>query len=127
MAQTSGFDPTTQVKTCFDRKMFDVANWVPCLNGEDIPGGTPSHKALSVSLQGSLDVYSVVGQPPALVRYHFSSPRVVAKSRKCDKGRRPSPQRPQYQNLYRCLKGWGAHQEQISMKGLWSDREKRLH
>ena len=28
IAQTSGFDPTTQVKTCFDCKMFDVANWV---------------------------------------------------------------------------------------------------
>ena len=26
MAQTSGFDPTTQVKTCYDCKMFDVAN-----------------------------------------------------------------------------------------------------
>ena len=26
MTQTSGFDPTTQVKTCFDCKMFDVAN-----------------------------------------------------------------------------------------------------
>ena len=48
MAQTSGFDPTTQVKTCFDCKMFDVANWVACLNGEDSPGGTPSHEALSV-------------------------------------------------------------------------------
>ena len=23
--------------------------------------------------------------------------------------------------------GWGAHQEQVSTKGLWSDREKRLH
>ena len=34
MAQSSGFDPTTQVKTCFDCKMFDVANWVACLNGE---------------------------------------------------------------------------------------------
>ena len=32
MAQTSGFDPTTQVKTCFDCKMFDVANWVASLN-----------------------------------------------------------------------------------------------
>ena len=39
MAQTSGFDPTTQVKTCFDSKMF-VANWVASLNGEDGPGGT---------------------------------------------------------------------------------------
>ena len=37
MAQTPGFDPTTQVKTCFDCKMFDVANWVACLNGENGP------------------------------------------------------------------------------------------
>ena len=28
MAQTSGFDPTLKVKTCFECKMFDVANWV---------------------------------------------------------------------------------------------------
>ena len=35
MAQTSGFDPMTQVKTCFHYKMFDVANWVACLNGEN--------------------------------------------------------------------------------------------
>ena len=47
MAQTSGFDPTTQVKTCFDYKMF-VTNWVACLNGENGPGGMPSHEALSV-------------------------------------------------------------------------------
>ena len=41
MAQTSGFDPKTQVKTCLDCKMFDVANWVACLNGENGPGGMP--------------------------------------------------------------------------------------
>ena len=34
MAQTSGFDLTCQVKTCFNCKMFDVANWVACLNRE---------------------------------------------------------------------------------------------
>ena len=39
----------TQVKTCFDCKKFDVANWVASLNGEDGPGGPPSHEALSVS------------------------------------------------------------------------------
>ena len=42
MAQTLGFDPTVKVKTCFDCKMFDVANWIACLNGEDGCGGTPS-------------------------------------------------------------------------------------
>ena len=39
MAQISGFVPTIQVKNVFDYKMFDVANWVACLNGENGPGG----------------------------------------------------------------------------------------
>ena len=41
---------------------------------------------------------------------------MVAESRKCDEGRRPSSQRPQYPNLYRCLK---------RRLGLWSDRGKK--
>ena len=84
MAQTSGFDPTTQVKTCFDCKMFDVANWVACPNGENGCGGMPSQEALSVSPQGALEISSVVGQPPSLDRNHFSTPRVVAESHKRD-------------------------------------------
>ena len=67
----------TQVKTRFDCKMFDVANWVACLNGENGPGGTPSHEALSVSPQGALEIFSVVGQPSSLDRNHFSTPTVV--------------------------------------------------
>ena len=122
MAQTSGFDPTTQVKTCFDCKMFDVANWVACLNGEDGPRGTPSHEALSVSSQGALEISSVTGQPPSLDRCHFCTPRLVAGSRKCDERHRPSSQRPQYPS-----EGWDAHLDQRSTQGLWSDQEKRLH
>ena len=94
----------TQVKTCFDCKMFNVANWVACLNRENGPGGTPPHEALSVSPQGALDISSVVGQPPSLDRNHFSTPRVVAESHKHDERCRPSSQRPQYQTLYRHLK-----------------------
>ena len=104
MAQTSGFDPTSQVKTCFDCKMFNVANWVACLNGENGPGGTPSHEALSVSPQGALEISSVAGQPPFLDRNHFSTPRLVAMSLKRDERCRPSFQRPQYPTLYRHLK-----------------------
>ena len=59
--------------------MFDVTNWVAHLNGEDGPGGTPSHDALPVSPQGALEISSVIAQPPSLVRDHFSSPKVVAK------------------------------------------------
>ena len=104
MAQTSGFDPTTQVKTCFDCKMFDVSNWVASLNGENGPGGTPSHEALSVSSQGALEISSVAGQPPSLDRSHCSPPRLVAKSLQRDERCRPSSQRPQYPTLYRRLK-----------------------
>ena len=104
MAQTPGFDPTPQVKTCFDCKMFDVANWVASLNGENGPGGTPSHEALSVSSQGALEISSVAGHPPSLDRSHCSPPRLVAKSLKRDERCRPSSQRPQYPTLYRRLK-----------------------
>ena len=104
MAQTPGFDPTPQVKTCFDCKMFDVANWVASLNGENGPGGTPSHEALSVSSQGALEISSVAGQPPSLDRSHCSPPGLVAKSLKRAERCRPSPQRPQYPTLYRRLK-----------------------
>ena len=84
MAQTSGFDPKTQVETCLDCKMFDVANWVACLNRENGPGGTPSHEALSVSPQGALEISSVVGQPPSLDRSHCSTLKLVAKMKMCE-------------------------------------------
>ena len=91
-------------KHLFDCKMFDVSNWVASLNGENGPGGTPSYEALSVSSQGALEISSVAGQPPSLDRSHFSPPRLVAKSLKCDERCRPSSQRPQYPTLYRHLK-----------------------
>ena len=69
-----------------------------------VPGGTPSHEALSVSPQGALDISSVAGQPPSLDRNHFSTPRLVARSLKRDERRRPSSQRPQHPTLYRRLK-----------------------
>ena len=111
MAQSSGFDPTLKVKTCFDCKMFDVAH----LNGEDGPGGMPSHEALSVSPQGALEISLVVGHPPSVVIDHFSLPRVVAKSHKRDEGCRSSSQRPQYPNLYRRLKQRLGHSLRASL------------
>ena len=104
MAQTSGFYPTTQVKTCFDCKMFDVSNWVASLNGENGPGGTTSHEALSVSPQGALKISSTTGQPPSLDKRHLCTRRLVAEPCKHDERLRPSSQRPQHSTLYRRLK-----------------------
>ena len=100
MAQTSGFDPASHVKTCFDCKMFDVANWFVCLNRENGPGGTPSHEAP----QGALEIPSVAGEPPSLDRNDFCTPRLVAEPHKRDDRRGPSSQRPKHPTLYRCLK-----------------------
>ena len=99
MAQT-----TTQVKTCFDCKMFDVSNWVASLNRENGPRGTSSHEALSVSPQGALEISSTTGQPPSLDRSHLCTPRLVAEPCKRDERLKPSSQRPQYPTLYRRLK-----------------------
>ena len=108
--------------------MFDVANWVVCLNGENGPRGTPSHEALSVSSQGALEISLVTGQPPSLDRNHFCTPRLVAESHKRDERCRPSSQDHSIQLFTDASnEGWGAHLDQSSTKGLWSDGEKRLH
>ena len=120
MAQTSGLNPKNKVKVCFE--MFDVADWVSRLNGEDGPKGSPSHETLSVASQGALENSSVTGHPPSLVRVHFSSSKMVAKPCQRTEGLIPSFQIPQYPNLYRHLKRrLDAHLEQDSVKGLWSE------
>ena len=104
MAQTFRILSYTSVKTCFDCKMFDVTNWFASLNGENGPGGTPPHEALSVSPQGALEISSTTEQPPSLDRSHLCTPGLVAESCKRDERLRPSSQRPQYPTLYRRLK-----------------------
>ena len=93
-------DLILKIKSCFDCKMFDVANWVAHLNREDGSGGSSSHETLSVASQRALEISSVTGHPPSLVRDHISSPRMVAKSCQRDEGLRLLSQRPQYPNLY---------------------------
>ena len=81
-----------------------------------------------MSSQGALEISSVAGQPPSLDRNHYSPPRLVAKSLKHDERCRPSSQDHSILLFTDALnEGWGAHLDQNSTKGLWSDREKRLH
>ena len=93
-----------------------------------VPEGLLHMRPFSVSSQGALEISSVAGQPPSLDRSHCSPPRLVAKSLKRDERCRPSSQRPQHPTLYRRLKRrLGCSLRPNSTKGLWSDREKRLH
>ena len=117
MAQTSGFDP-----------MFDVANLVACLNGENGPRGTPSHEALSVSSQEALEISSVAGQPSSLHRNHSAHLDWWQNPSNVMRGADLLPKDHSIQLFTDASnEGWGAHLEETSTKGLWSDREKRLH
>ena len=128
MAQASGFDPKTQVKTCFDCKMFDVANWVACLNRENGPKGMPSHEAFQFHLKEhwrypqSLDSLLPLTEAISAHLEWWQNPSNVMKS--------PDlyPKDHSIQ-LFTDVsnEGWGTHIEQTSVKGLWSDWEKRLH
>ena len=114
-----------KVKTCFHCKMFDVINGVARLNREDGPRGTTLHEALSVSSQGALEISSAVGQPPSVVKDHFSSPRVVAKPCNRDERCGPSPQDHSIQIFTDTSnEGWGAHLEQVSKK-IWGQTGKK--
>ena len=126
MAKTLGFEPTPQVKTCFDCKMFDVTNWVSSLNGKNGPGGMPSHEALSVSSQGALEISSVTEQllpwTEAIAAHldWWQNPSNVMK------GADLHPKDHSIQLFTDASnEGWGAHLDQNSTKDLWSDREKK--
>ena len=68
-----------KVKTCFDCKMFDVTNWVACLNGEDGPEGCFQMGPFLFHLKEHWRYPQSLDSLLPLVREHFSSPRVVGK------------------------------------------------
>ena len=116
MAQASGFDPTTQVKTCFDCKMFDVANWVACLNREN--GHLKEHWRYPQSLDSLLPWAEAISahldwwqNPSNVIRGADLHPKDHSIQLFTDTSN----------------EGCGTHLDQTSTKGLWSDQEKRLH
>ena len=104
MAQSSGFDLTFKVKHVLTTRCLMSLIGLLASTEKMVPEGRLHMRLLfSFTSRSTGDIISR-GQPSSLVRDHFSSPRVVAKSCKCDEGCRPSSQRPQYPNLYRRLK-----------------------
>ena len=128
MAETSGFDPTIQVKTCFDCKRFDHANWVACLNGENGTGGTPHMRPFQFHFKEHWrypeSLYSFLPWTETISAHleWWQNPTNVMK------GANLHPKDHSIQLFTDASnEGWGTHLEQTSTKGLWSDREKRLH
>ena len=104
MAKTTGINPQDNQPVCPDCKTFDVSHWVTSINRKNGPRRLPSHETFSVASQGELDISSVVGQAPFLVRLHNSSSGLVAESTKCSQRCRSPPPRTQRSSVYRCLK-----------------------
>ena len=104
VAKTAGINPQDNQPVCPDCKTFDVAHWVASINRKNGPRRSPSHETLSVASQGELDISSVTGQAPSLVRHHNSSSGLVAESTKCSQRCRSPPPRTQRSSVYRCLK-----------------------
>ena len=128
MAQTSGFYPATQVKTCFDCKMFDVSNWVASLNGENGPGGRlhmrPFQFHLKEHWKFPQPLDSLLPWTEAISAHldWWQNPANVIKG---------SDLHPKDHSIQLFTdasnEGWGAHLEQSSTQGLWSPQEKGLH
>ena len=113
MAQTSGFYPTPQVKTCFDCKMFDVSNWVASLNGENGHGGKfPQPLDSLLPWTEAISAHPDWWQNPAnMVKGTDLHPKDHSIQLFTDASN----------------EGWGAHLELSSTQGLWSPQEKGLH
>ena len=128
MAQTPGFDPTSQVKMCFDCKMFDVSNWVASLTEEMVPEGRLHMRPFQFHLKEhcrfpqSLDNLLPWTEAIAAHLDWWQNPSNVMEG---------TDLHPKDHSIHLFTdtsnEGWGAHLDQNFTKGLWSDREKRLH
>ena len=99
VAKTAGINPQDNQPVCPDSKTFDVSHWVASINRKNGPRRPPSHETFSVASQGELDISSVAGQAPSLVRLHSSS-RLVAESTKCSQRCRSPPPK---NTTFKCL------------------------
>ena len=131
MAQTSGFDPTTQVKTCFDCKKFDVTNSVACLKAvteKMIPEGHLHMRPFQFHLKEhwrypqSLDSLLPWTETISVHLDWWQNPTNVMRGADLHPKDRSIQLFTDTSN-----EGWGTQLDQSSTKGLWSDREKRLH
>ena len=128
MAQTPGFDPTPQVKTCFDCKMFDVAIGLLASTEKMVPEGRLHMRPFQLHLKEhwrysqSLDNLLPLTESIAAHLDWWQNPSNVMK------GADLHPKDHSIQLFTDASnEGWGAHLDQNSSKGLSSDWEKRLH
>ena len=108
--------------------MFDVANWVACLMEKMVPEGRLHMRPFQFHLKEhwrflqSLDTLLPWTETISAHLDWWQNPTNVMKG---------SDLHPKDHSIQLFTdasnEGWGTHLEQTSAKGLWSDREKRLH
>ena len=108
--------------------MFDVANWVACLMEKMVPEGRLHMRPFQFHLKEhwrflqSLDTLLPWTETISAHLDWWQNPTNVMKG---------SDLHPKDHSIQLFTdasnEGWGAHLEQTSAKGLWSDREKRPH
>ena len=127
MAQTSGFDPTTQVKTCFDCKMFDVSNWVAASMEKMVPEGHLHIRPFQFHLKEHWRYPQLLDSLlpwTEMISAHLDwlqNPANVMKG---------SDLHPKDHSIHltdASNDGRGSYLDQNSANGLWSKQEKRLH
>ena len=128
MAQTSGFDPTTQVKTCLTARCFMSLIGLLVLTDKMVPEGRLHMRPSQFHLKEhwiyppSLDSLLPWTETISAHLEWWQNPTYVMKG---------ADLHPKYHNIQLFTdtsnEGRGAHLQQASTKGLWSDREKRLH
>ena len=119
MAQTSGFYPTSQVKTLIGL-LASMEKMVPVerLHMRPFQFHLKEHWRYSQSLDNLLPWTETISAHPDWWK----------KSKKVMKGADLHPEDHSIQLFIDASnEGWGALLEQTSTKGLWSDREKRLY
>ena len=98
------------------------------ISRENSSNGKVAYEAIPMVLENSLEVSPIIGQGHPMLRNFEETPHMVEKSKKClDRVSLHAEEHNLLLFTDASIKGWGAHLEDLTVSGLWSDREANLH